>query len=196
MLLERVATRVEIRRGPPEDDHTVINLQNLRKLNANPSSSDDRHAIPAVHPRSNNEESSKQKIENLQSQLRNAVDSCNKAKAAIEKDLEGIKNKNKEIEERNTFIDAAVTELDDEVTKIFLSADKQESWSRRHILLLKGIPRRHILLLKGIPETYGENTNKIAIDLFRDMGINIAPEEIVDPIGMVRGDEVVIARST
>ena len=139
------------------DDHTVINLQNLRKLNVNPSSSDDRHAIPAVHPRSNNEESSKQKIENLQSQLRNAVDSCNKAKAAIEKDLEGIKNKNKEIEERNTVIDAAVTELDDEVTKIFLSADKQESWSRRHILVLK-----------GIPETYGENTNKSAIDLFCD----------------------------
>ena len=79
---------------------TVISLQNLRKFNA--SRSDGRHPIPSVHSTSENEESSKQ-IENLQSQLRNAVDSCNKAKAAMEKDLEAIKEKNKEIEEKIHF---------------------------------------------------------------------------------------------
>lgn len=82
------------------------------------------------------------------------------AKEAFETDLKNIKERTEDIEVMNEAIDSAVREMDEEITKVFLSGDTQEAWSRRNILLVRGI------LVKR-----GQDTSQIILDLFQAMGV-------------------------
>ena len=71
------------------------------------------------------------------------------------------------MKEMNAALESAMTEFDNELTKMFLNADNLESWTQRWTLLFS-----------GIPENREEDTNQIALSLYRDMGIKVLPHEI------------------
>ena len=108
-----------------------------------------------------------QKVETLEKKLAETVAACNDSKLSFENDMKSIMERMEEANSRNAEISSHVQKVDEDLTRVFLKGDKHEAWSRRNILLLI-----------GLREKRGENTNQIAVDLIRDMGIDISLDDI------------------
>ena len=116
-------------------------------------------------PRSSNEYQAR--INELQKQLQDFVSDCKKDKEVLESNFADFQNRTSDVEGNLEEVKEALHGMDEDIAAMLLHQDKTEAWLRRQILLLN-----------GIEEWDGENTNQIALDTFRAMGVNIAAHEI------------------
>ena len=147
------------------EDAVIINLRSIRTMNGFESRGKRQLPLNADSKLSSN--IINKRIQQLEKQLAENVESCNEARESLNLNLDEIKKKTHQLEESNATLTSTVGEFNNELTSLFLSGDKHEAWSRRNILLLKGVIERD-----------GEDTNNIAIEMFRAMGLEISPHDI------------------
>ena len=99
-------------------------------------------------------------IERLFKRQNDTISSYNRAKEQFESNLKYLQLENHYLREDNTC-------MKQEIGSLHAKNDKQEQYSRRHILEVKGVPYQK-----------GENTTETVIDIFRSMGLHISHRDI------------------
>ena len=128
----------------------VSAIKNIRKIN-----------LPAYNlPVAPLPTSTPVQIEHLQKQLSENLATYLQAKEVFEADLKAVQSENIRLKKDMGL-------MDDDITSLFNKAERQEQYSRRHILEVKGVPTRR-----------GENTNEEVCNIFRAMGVPISRQDI------------------
>ena len=157
----------EVKTNDVGDEELAKAINKLRSfgLNGNQNHRKDEKPLTVFdsHPTSPTSE----KIKLLEKQLAETKANCDEAKESFEKDLVVMRERTKLVETATADLSSTVRGIDVDLDSVFLYGDKHEAWSRRSILLLE-----------GLLEKRGEDTNHIAIKLFRAMGINVSLADI------------------